>query len=236
MHEIAYQKVEESSFFFKVWWDVAHQIWWDAFIKFDEMSFIRFDEISLIRFDEMSSVRFDEKSSSQAWWDRSYQVWWVAFVKFDESLSSSLMSRLVKFLSSRKIELDFVRHLEKIRVEQSKHKRWDDQAWSRERIHRNISARKNLKSHFSITFHISRQNATKQVTSIFATINIFSRISCSSQKRKMLNGSTPRVVGTGLPCPTQAFGGGGQVMQPYGTNLICGTARWRAAPGAHFFI
>jgi hypothetical protein len=37
--------------------------------------------------------------------NRSYQIWWVAFVKFDKSLSSSLMSRFVKFLSFRKIEL-----------------------------------------------------------------------------------------------------------------------------------
>jgi hypothetical protein len=125
MHEIAYQKVEELFFSLKIWWDIAHQIWWNtlikfnemSFIKFDEILFIRFDEIQFIRFDEMSSVKFDEKSS------RSYQVWWVAFVKFDESLSSSLMNRLVKLLSSRKIELNLVRHFEKIRVEQSKHRR-----------------------------------------------------------------------------------------------------------------
>jgi hypothetical protein len=131
-----------------------------SFIRFDEMSFIKFDEIQLITFDEMSSVRFDEKSFSQIWRDRSYQIWWVVFVKFDESLSSSLMNRFVKFLSFRKIELDFVRHLEKIRIEQSKHKRWNDQAWSRERIHKNtFCKKKNLKSHFLITSHISRQNA-----------------------------------------------------------------------------
>ncbi len=154
MHEIAYQKIKKLSFFLKIWWDVAHQIWWNALIKFDEMSLIKFDEIQFIRFDEMSFVKFDEKSS------RSYQIWWVAFVKFDESLSSNLMSRLVKFLSLRKIELDLVRHLEKTRVEQSKHRRWNDQAWSRKRIHRNtLCKRKNLKSHFSITSHISRQNA-----------------------------------------------------------------------------
>jgi hypothetical protein len=90
----------------------------------------------------------------------------IARIKFDESLSSRLMSRFRRVwwvVSSsschlEKIELDFVRHLEKIRVEQSKHRRWNDQAWSRERIHRDISARKNLKSHFSITSHISRQD------------------------------------------------------------------------------
>jgi hypothetical protein len=130
------------------------------FQKFDEMSLIMFDEMSLIRSDEIHLIRFDEMSFSQVWWDRSYQVWWVVFVKFDESLSSSLMSRLVKFLSLRKIELDSVHHLERIRVEQSKHRRWNDQAWSRERIHRNTFCKeKNLKSHFSITSHISRQNA-----------------------------------------------------------------------------
>jgi hypothetical protein len=43
-------------------------------------------------------------------------------------------------------------------------------------------------------------------------------------------------MGTGLPCPPQAFGGSGQVMQFYGTNLICETARWRVAFGVHFFI
>ncbi len=165
MHEIAYQKVEKLSFFLKVWWDVDHQIWWDALIKFDEirlikfdeMSLIRFDEIQLIRFDEMSSVRFDEKSSC------SYQVWWVAFVKFDKSLSSSLMSRLVKFLSLRKIELDLVRHLEKTRVEQSKHKRWNDQAWSRERIHRNILC-KRKKSEIAFFDHISHFETRRKNT------------------------------------------------------------------------
>jgi hypothetical protein len=37
--------------------------------------------------------------------------------------------------------------------------------------------------------------------------------------------------------PTEVFGGGSQVMQPYSTVhtlSICGTARWRAAPGAPF--
>jgi hypothetical protein len=55
---------------------------------------------------------------------------------------------------------------------------------------------------------------------------------CGSDSQ-MLNGSTLQLMGTGLPCPTQAHGGGSHVTQPYGTH---GTARWRAAPGAHFFI
>jgi hypothetical protein len=173
MHEIAYQKVRKLSFSLKVWWDVAHQIWWDIVHQIWWDIAHQIDEIQLIKFDDMSSVRFDEKSFSQVWWDRSYQVWWVAFVKFDESLSSSLMSRLVKFLSFRKIELSFVRHLEKIRVEQSKHRRWDNQAWSRERIHRNtFCKKKNLKSHFSITFHISSKTQ-KHVISIFTTSRVF---------------------------------------------------------------
>jgi hypothetical protein len=114
----------------------------------------------------------------QIWWDVAHQIWWVKFdkiarIKFDESLSSSLMSRFVKLLSLRKIGLDLVCHLEKIRVEQSKHKRWDDQAWSRKRIHRNtFCKKKNLKSYFSITSHTSKQNA-KHVISIFITSRVF---------------------------------------------------------------
>jgi hypothetical protein len=89
-----------------------------SLIRFDEMSFIRFDEMLLIKFNEIQLIRFDE----------------MLFVKFDELLSSSLMSRFRRawwvasssFCHFEKIELDFVRHLEKIRIEQSKHKRWDD--------------------------------------------------------------------------------------------------------------
>jgi hypothetical protein len=44
-------------------------------------------------------------------------------------------------------------------------------------------------------------------------------------KKDLLNESISRVMRTGLPCPTQAFGDDDQVMQFYGTNLICGTAR-----------
>ncbi len=49
----------------------------------------------------------------------------------------------------------------------------------------------NLKSHFSITFHMSRQDATKQIINIFATsrisretINIFNRIDCSLHEKE----------------------------------------------------
>jgi hypothetical protein len=66
---------------------------------------------------------------------RSYQIWWVAFVMFDESLSS-------KHSSSRKNSNQTVEH-----------RQWDDQAWSREWIHKNISARR--KSEIAFLDHIS---------------------------------------------------------------------------------
>jgi hypothetical protein len=69
--------------------------------------------------------------------------------------------------------------------------------------------------------------------------SIFNIYHAFFRTNNLLNGWTPRLVGNGLPCPTQAFGGGGtggQVTRLYGTHLICGTARWRAASGAQFFI
>jgi hypothetical protein len=142
MHEIAYQKVEKLSFFLKVWWDVAHQIWWDT--------------------------------AHQIWRDVVCQILMksrLARIKFDESLSSSLMSRFRRVwwvVSSsschfEKLELDSVRHFEKTRIEQSKHRRWDDQAWSQERIHRNTFCKKEK---FEIAFfdHISHFETRRKNT------------------------------------------------------------------------
>ncbi len=116
-----------------------------SFIKFNEIRFIKFNKIQFITFDKMSFVRFDEKSFNQIWWkivyiklheslssnlmNRFRQVWWIAFVEFDESLHqvSVISKNQIKSRSS----------FRKIRIEQSKHKRWNDQAWSRERIHKN---------------------------------------------------------------------------------------------------
>jgi hypothetical protein len=66
-----------------------------------------------------------------------------------------------------------IRHLEKISVKQSN---INDEMIKHD--HENeftkiFLQRKNLKSHFSITFHISKQNATNQITSIFAINRIF---------------------------------------------------------------
>jgi hypothetical protein len=159
-------------------------------IKYRSSNLMKYDSSNLMKYNSsrlmkcrlsnlMKSrlIKFDERSFVSSLMNRFRQIWWIVFVEFDESFSSNLMSRFIKSLSFRKIELNFVRHLEKIRIEQSKYKRWDDQTWSRKRIHRNIFCKKeNLKSHFSITFHISRQDATRHVISIFATrhvINIF---------------------------------------------------------------
>jgi hypothetical protein len=70
---------------------------------------------------------------------------------FNESLSSKFDE---SFLSS-------INHFEKIRVKQSKHKRWNDQAWSEKRIHKNISVKRKIwnrifRSHF--TFRNKMQN------------------------------------------------------------------------------
>jgi hypothetical protein len=111
----------------QVWWDIVHQ----------------------------NLMKHSYQTWYQVWWDltryissslmkcclsemmrcRSYQVWWIAFVMSDESLSS-------KHSSSRKNSSQTVEH-----------KRWDDQAWSRERIHKDISAKK--KSEVAFLDHIS---------------------------------------------------------------------------------
>jgi hypothetical protein len=139
------------------------QVWW-IFIKFDEISFIRIWWNTIIKLD----IKFDEiwrDTSRQVWWNAVYQKWWdVVCVKFDESLSSCLMSRFHQN----------IRYLEKIRIRQSN---INDEMIKHD--HENEFTKiflqeKNLKSHFSITFHISRQNATKQIINIFA-INRISR-------------------------------------------------------------
>jgi hypothetical protein len=127
-------------------------------------------------------VEFDEiwrDTFRQVWWDVVYQKWWdVVRINFDESLSSCLMSR---FLQS-------IRHLEKIRIRQSN---IDDEMIKHD--HENEFTKiflqeKNLKSHLSITFHISRQNATNQVISIFATSRIFrEKTSLVFRKRQRLS-------------------------------------------------
>jgi hypothetical protein len=137
------------------------QVWW-IFIEFDEISFIRIWWDTAIRFD----IKFDEiwrDTFRQIWWNVDYQKWWdVVRIKFDESLSSCLMSR----------SHQNIRHFEKIRIKQSN---INDEMIKHD--HENEFTKiflqeENLKSHFSITFHISRQNATNQVTSIFATNRI----------------------------------------------------------------
>jgi hypothetical protein len=137
------------------------EIWW-VFIEFDEISFIKIWWDTIIRLD----IKFNEiwrNTFRQIWWDVAYQKWWnVASIKFDESLSSCLMSR----------SHQSIRHLEKIRVRQSN---INDEMIKHD--HENeftkiFLQKENLKSHFSITFHISRQNATNQIINIFATSRI----------------------------------------------------------------
>jgi hypothetical protein len=144
--------------------DVIYQVWWKIVIRFDEMLFINFDEIHFVKFNETSFIRFDEMS-----------------LMFDESLSS----RFDEFSSS-------INHLEKIRIKQSKHKRWDDQTWSRERIHKNIFARKKIwsrifRSHF--TFRNKMQNTllTSSQQVAFFERNIFNLFAKKKdyQKKKL---------------------------------------------------
>jgi hypothetical protein len=131
--------------------------------KFDEISFIKIWWDTVIRLD----IKCDEiwrDTFRQIWWDVAYQRWWnVARIKFDESLSSCLMSR------SRQS----IRHFEKNRVRQSN---IDDEMIKHDyenEFTEIFLQEKNLKSHFSIASHISKQDAINQVISIFATNRIF---------------------------------------------------------------
>jgi hypothetical protein len=89
------------------------------------MFVIEFNEIHFVKFDETSFIKFDEMS-----------------FMFNESLS---------FKFDEWFSLN-INHLEKTRIKQSKHKRWNDQAWSWKRIHKNISAKK--KSEIAFLDHI----------------------------------------------------------------------------------
>jgi hypothetical protein len=138
------------------------QIWW-IFIEFDKISFIRIWWDTIIKLD----IKFEKiwrDTFRQVWWNVAYQKWWnVACIKFYKSFSSCLMS-----LSRQNI-----RYFETIRIRQSN---INDEMIKHDHENKftKISLqKKNLKSHFSITFHISRQNATNQVINIFATNRIF---------------------------------------------------------------
>jgi hypothetical protein len=139
-----------------------HQVWWDI-IEFDEIS-SNLMKYRSSEFDETSLIRFDEMT-----------------LMFDESLS----------LKSDESFLSSINHLEKTRVKQSIHKRWDDQAWSRERIHKNISAKEKIWNRISrshLTFRNKTQNtlliSSQQVA--FLEKNILNLL----QKRKIVKRKT----------------------------------------------
>jgi hypothetical protein len=100
----------------RVWWDIVHQ----NLMKHNYQTWYQV-WWDLTRYISSSLMRCCLSEMMKC---RSYQVWWIVFVTFDESFSS-------KHSLSRKNSNQTVEH-----------KRWNDQAWLKKRIHRNISARK----------------------------------------------------------------------------------------------
>jgi hypothetical protein len=133
-----------------------------SLMRYHSSSLMRYRSSDLMRYRSSDLMRYSSSDLTRRRLSHLMRSR-LARVKFDESLSSDLMSR------SRQS----IRHLKKIRLRQSN---INDEMIKHD--HENefteiFLQEKNLKSHFSITSHISRQDATNQVTSIFATSRIF---------------------------------------------------------------
>jgi hypothetical protein len=144
-----------------------------SLMRYHSSSLMRYRSSDLMRCFSSDLIRYSSSDLTRyclsSLMSRFRQVWWVAFVRLDESSrQDSVISK------KKKIELDFVRHLEKIRVEQSKHRRWDDQAWSRERIYRNtFYKREKVWSRISRSHLTFRDKTQKHVINIFTTSRVF---------------------------------------------------------------
>ncbi len=151
LHKIAHQKVEELSFFSKIWWDDD--------LKFDEMT--------------LSSSLIKWRFSLSSLMSRFHQVWWVVLVKFNEISQQiwRLIINVARQIENKHTSLDnrewaCVIRQDEIRRSEKLTTRWLSMITRMNRLKQSLQKR-NLNRISQITSHTSRQNA-KHVISIFS--------------------------------------------------------------------